>query len=184
MTKFLFVPIPFICLEMGLRMCELCSYCIIFQHGSINSPLTLDETEKKLNKIHYPFINSVIAGRARMSPFDYPGFFFSFNPSVWKETALYRPSTRSSFLSECIFCPDLCLMDPSPNVLQSVSFPTYISILRLPYRFLMSSQYAIRVPVYSHCACYRPSQHGFSWFSSVFKQILRRFPSFKLLLHD
>jgi hypothetical protein len=28
-----------------------------------------------------------------------------------------------------------------------------------------------------------PSRHRFSWFSSVFKQMLRWFPNYKLLLH-
>jgi hypothetical protein len=42
---------------------------------------------------------------------------------------------------------------------------------------LASSQYA------SGRSCDRPSRHRFSWFSSVFKQMLRRFPISNLLLH-
>jgi hypothetical protein len=41
---------------------------------------------------------------------------------------------------------------------------------------LARSQYA------SGRSCDRPSRHRFSWFSSVFKQMLRWFPSSKLLL--
>jgi hypothetical protein len=42
---------------------------------------------------------------------------------------------------------------------------------------LASSQYA------SGRSCDRPSRHRFSWFSSVFKQMLRWFLNSKLLLH-
>jgi hypothetical protein len=42
---------------------------------------------------------------------------------------------------------------------------------------LASSQYA------SGRSCDLPSRHRFSWFSSVFKQMLRWFPNSKLLLH-
>jgi hypothetical protein len=40
-----------------------------------------------------------------------------------------------------------------------------------------STQYA------SGRSCDRPARHRYSWVSSVFKQILRCFPSSKLLLH-
>jgi hypothetical protein len=42
---------------------------------------------------------------------------------------------------------------------------------------LASSQYA------SGISCDRPSRHRFSWFSSVFNQMMRWFSSSKFLLH-
>jgi hypothetical protein len=49
-------------------------------------------------------------------------------------------------------------------------------------RILLSAGPLARSQCVSGRSCYRPSRHRFSWFSSVFKQMLRLFPSSKLLL--
>jgi hypothetical protein len=53
----------------------------------------------------------------------------------------------------------------------------FLNIIDMNFGFLASSQYA------SGRSCDRPSRHRFSWFSSVFKQMLRWFPNSKFLLH-
>jgi hypothetical protein len=52
----------------------------------------------------------------------------------------------------------------------------------LMFIFLLFAGLLARRQFASGRSCDRPSRHRFSWFSSVFKQMLRWFPSSKLLL--